>query len=192
MLVGSLDAGAYSCSASLDNYRLPRAIVHVKNRSFVAWNRTFLSVTGFSDDQLCSLNAKDFITLGNPVAEAPGLVSCVVRTADAERFLTGHASIGDDGSVCIMPDLKDGTSDAFEQGRTIGRQEERARIKRILHDTAGPEVSDALLTLAEAEKELKAKHAPEVDELAKVTRLIDKAIEKIVAALELQEAVKDH
>jgi hypothetical protein len=63
---------------------------------------------------------------------------------------------------------------------------------RIFHDTAGSEVSDALLTLAEAGKELKAKHAPEADELAKVTRLIDKMIEKIVTALEPQEAVKDH
>src|SRR5215471_20624410 len=109
MLVGSLDRGAYSSCAALDNYRLPRAIVHVKNCSFVAWNKAFLSLTGFSDDQLFSLNAKDCITLGNPVAEAPGLVSCVVRTADAERVLTGHASLGDDGSVYVMPDLEDGT-----------------------------------------------------------------------------------
>ena len=59
MLVEGLDAGAYSYCAALDNYRLPRAIVHVKNRSFVAWNRTFLSLTGYSDDQLWGLNAKD-------------------------------------------------------------------------------------------------------------------------------------
>jgi hypothetical protein len=154
--------------------------VHVKNRSFVAWNRTFLSLTGFSDDELCNLNAKDCITLGNPVVDAPGVVSCVVRTADAERFLTGHASIGDDGSVFIMPDLEDETSHAFEQGRIIGRQEERAKIKRIFYDAVSPELSAALLALAETEKELKARHAPEADELAKVRRLIDKAIEKIV------------
>ena len=187
MLVGSLDRGAYSSCAALDNYRLPHAIVHVQNCSFVAWNRAFLSLTGFSDDQLWSLNAKDCITLGNPVAEAPGFVSCVVRTADTERFLTGHASIGDDGSVYIMPDLEDGTSDAFEQGRIIGRQEERAKIKGMFHDAVSPELSVALLTLAEAEKELKAKHAPETDELVKVKRLIDNVIEKIVTSLEPQE-----
>src|SRR5215475_14508291 len=99
MLVGRLDAAASSCCTALDGYRLPPAIVHVENLSFVAWNRAFLSLTGFSDDQLWSLNAKDCITLGNPVAEAPGLVSCVMRTADSERLLTGHASLGDDGSV---------------------------------------------------------------------------------------------
>jgi hypothetical protein len=60
-----------------------------------------------------------------------------------------------------MPDLEDGTSDAFGQGRIIGRQEERAKIKRIFHETVSPELSVALRTLAEAEKELKAKHAPE-------------------------------
>jgi hypothetical protein len=126
------------------------------------------------------------------VAQALGLVSCVVRIADAERFLTGHASIGDDGSVYIMPDPEDGTSDTFEQGRIIGRQEERAKIKRIYHDAVSPELSAALLTLAEAEKGLKAKHAPDADELAKVRHLIDKAIEKIVASLERQEAVREH
>ena len=91
-----------------------------------------------------------------------------------------------------MLDLEDGTSDAFEQGRIIGRQEERANIKGIFHDAVSAELSVALLTLAETEKELRAKHAPQADELAKVTRLIDKAIEKIVTPLEPQEAVKDH
>jgi hypothetical protein len=83
-----------------------------------------------------------------------------------------------------MPDLEDGDSDAFEQGRVIGRQEERAKIKRIFHDPVSPELSAALLTLAHAEKELKAKHAPEADQLAQVRRLIDKAIEKIVTSLD--------
>ena len=32
--------------------------------------------------QLWSLNAKDWVIVGNPVAEAPGLISCVVRTED--------------------------------------------------------------------------------------------------------------
>src|SRR5262245_22676178 len=192
MLDGRSRAGAHLYCAALDNYRLPRAIVHVQNCSFVAWNRAFLNLTGFSDHQLWSLKAKDCITLGNPVAEAPGLVSCVVRTANAERFLTGHASIGDDGSVYIMLDLEDGHSDAFEHGRIIGRQEERTRITGIFHDAVSPELSVALLNLAEAEKELKAKCAPEAHELAKVTRLIDEVIEKIVAFLEPQEAVKDH
>jgi hypothetical protein len=183
MLVGSHDVGVCSCCSALDNYRLPGAIVHAENRSFVAWNRAFLSLTGFSDDQLRSLNAKDCITLGNPVAEAPGLVSCVVRTADTERLLTGHASIGDDGSVYVMPDLEDGISNAFEQGRIIGGQEERAKIKGIFHSAVSPELSVALRSLAEAEKQLKAKHVPEADELAKVTRLIGKVIEKIVTSL---------
>jgi len=180
MLVESLDAEACSCCTALDNHRLPRAIVHVENLSFVAWNRAFLRLTGFSDDQLWSLNAKDCITLGNPVAEAPGLVSCVMRTADSERLLTGHASLGDDGSVYVMPDLEDGTSDAFEQGRIIGGQEERAKSKGIFHSAVSLELSVALRSLAEAEKQLKAKQAPEADELAKVTRLIGKVIEKIV------------
>ena len=115
-----------------------------------------------------------------------------VRTADSERLLTGHASIGDEGSVYVMPDLEDGTLDAFEQGRIIGGQEERAKIKRIFHDPLSPELSAALLTLAHAEKELKAKHAPEADQLAQVRRLIDKAIEKIVTSLERHEAVNNH
>ena len=88
-----------------------------------------------------------------------------------------------------MLDLEDGTSDAFEQGRIIGRQEERANIKGIFHDAVSPELSVAILTLAETEKDLRAKHAPEADELAKVKRLIDKVIEKIVTPLEPHFAV---
>jgi hypothetical protein len=82
-----------------------------------------------------------------------------------------------------MPDL-DGASDAFEQGRIIGGQEERAKIKGIFHGAVSRELSVALLTLAQAEKQLRAKHAPEADELAKVTRLIGKVTEKIVTSLE--------
>jgi len=80
-----------------------------------------------------------------------------------------------------MPDLEDGTSDTFEQGRIIGGQQERTKIKGIFHGAVSPELSVALGSLAEAEKQLKAKHA---GELAKVTRLIGKVIEKIVTSLE--------
>jgi hypothetical protein len=172
--------------AALDKYRLPRAIVRVENRTFIAWNKPFLSLTGFSGDQLASLNAQDWVILGNPVAEAPGLISCVVRTSDTEKFLTGHAALGDDGSVYLMPDLEDWTSDAFEQGRIVGSQEERAKIKQIYHDAVSPELLVALFTLGEVEKELKATHAREAAELAKVERLIDKVIEKIVGSLDPQ------
>jgi hypothetical protein len=48
MLGGNLNAGTYSQCAALDKYRLPHAIVQVENRSFVTWNRTFLSLPGFS------------------------------------------------------------------------------------------------------------------------------------------------
>jgi hypothetical protein len=187
-----ISSNSRTLCAALDKYRLPRAIVHVANRSFVAWNKAFLAVTGFSDEQLWSLNAKDWVILGNPVAEAPGLVSCVVRTADTERFLNGHAAVGDDGSVYVMPDLEDGTSHAFEQGRLTGSQEERAKIKGLFHDAVSPELLVALFTLAEAEKELTARDAPEAVQLAKVTRLIEKVIEKIVTSLDPQEVVKDH
>jgi hypothetical protein len=182
-----ISSNSRALCAALDKYRLPRAIVHVENR-FLAWNKAFLTQTGFSDDELARLNAKDWVTLGNPVAEAPGLISCVVRTADTEKFLTGHAAIGDDGSVFVMLDLEDWTSDAFEQGRIIGTREERAKIKQIYHDAVSPELLVALFTLGEAEKELKAKHAREAAELVKVARLIDKVIEKIVTSLDPQGA----
>jgi hypothetical protein len=173
---------------ALDRYRLPRAIVHVENRSFIAWNRAFLTLTEFSDNQICRLDAKDWVTLGNPVAEAPGLISCVVRTADTGRFLTGHAAVGDDGSVFLMPDLERCTSGSFEQGRVLGIQEERAKIKQIFHDAISPELLVVLFILGEVQKGLNANHAHEAAELAKVTRLIDNVIEKIVAYLDPQEA----
>jgi hypothetical protein len=55
--------------AALDKYRLPRAIVRVETRSFVAWNKPFLTLTGFSGDKLANLNAQDWVVLGDPVAE---------------------------------------------------------------------------------------------------------------------------
>jgi hypothetical protein len=124
------------------------------------------------------------VTLGNSVAEAPGLISCVVRTSDTERFVTGHAALGDDGSVFLMPDPENWTSDPFEQGRILGSQEERAKIKQIYHDAVSPELLVALFTLGQVERELKATHAREAAELTKVAGLIDKVIEKIVASLE--------
>jgi hypothetical protein len=170
--------------ATLDKYRLPRAIVHVANRSFVAWNKAFLRLTGFSEDQLWDMNARDCVILGDPVAEAPGLVACVVRAKNGERLLTGQASIGDDGSVYVMPDLEDGTSDAFEQGRVVGRQEERSNIKGVFHETATPAFSTAIVTLTEAKRRLNGKHAAEAEELGKAMRLMVEAIEKIVDSLE--------
>jgi hypothetical protein len=173
-----------SLCVALDKYRLPRAIVRVETRSFVAWNKPFLTLTGFSGDELANLNAQDWVILGNPVPEAPGLISCVIRTVGSERFITGHAALGDDGSVYVMPDLENLTSDAFERGRMVGSQEERTKIKQVYHDAVSPELLVALFTLGEAERELKATHPREAAEITKVARLIDKVIEKLVKSLE--------
>jgi hypothetical protein len=177
-------ADSRALCAALDKYRLPRAIVRVETRSFVAWNKPFLTLTGFSGDKLANLNAQDWVVLGDPVAEAPGLISCVIRTADSERFITGHAALGDDGSVYVIPDLENWTSDAFERGRMVGSQEERAKIKQVYHDAVSPELLVALFTLGEAERQLQATHPREAAELTKVARLIDKVIEKLAKSLE--------
>jgi hypothetical protein len=170
--------------AALDKYRLPRAMLHVETRSFVAWNKPFLTLTGFSGHELASLNAQDWVVLGDPIAEAPGLISCLIRTADSEKFITGHAALGDDGSVYVMPDPENWTSDAYEWGRMAGSQEERAKIKQVYHEAVSPELIAALATLGEAERQLKATHPRQAAELTKVARLIDKVIEKLAKSLE--------
>ena len=53
------------CDA-LDEFRLPRAIVHVEQDCFIAWNTSFEERTGYSADELQVAHLKDLIVIGEP------------------------------------------------------------------------------------------------------------------------------
>lgn len=72
----------------LDEFALPRAIVDFAEEHFVAWNKTFLARTGYSEEDIRALKPGDIIIeakSGFILGDAEGVES--VPQAENQRLL---------------------------------------------------------------------------------------------------------
>lgn len=83
-----------------------------------------------------------------------------------------------DGGLCLP------SSAQFEQGRLVGRQEERARIIKLFHDEVSSTMMAALFAVESAKNALEAQNLPVVLELEKASELLSEAVEKTGDVLE--------
>ena len=115
----------------LNEYRLPRAIVHLGRDRFIAWNVSFQERTGYTAEQLHFAHLKDLVAFSEPGAElaedalqpTPGvhLVRCTTRCSGQEHFATGYAARRDDEFVLLMLDVINPSTGAIEDARLFGR-----------------------------------------------------------------------
>ena len=188
----SLDSIAL-CSA-LDRFGLPRAVAHAGADTFIAWNQAFLDRTGFSAEAIRIAGINKRLTLAETVQGELGALeglpdnveisSCVLSCPSKEGFATGHAVKNAEGYLLLMLDVCDPVADVFAHGQTIGRKQERDRIRRLLHDALSPQLLVALFAIAGAEAKAEEEGHEEAKELARAMKALEEAIDNIVRALE--------
>ena len=179
--------------AVLNKFALPRAIADFERRLFVAWNPKFLEQTGFSDDEMKSSKPEELLALGawSPLSEENGrpveYAPCAARRpfgADpAPGFVVrSHGKIG-----YVMLDVFESSSAQFEQGRSVGRQEERNRIVRTFHEEVSSSLISALFLIDTAKTELEEGQLPQTEAVSKASDALAEATEKIETVLGEQD-----
>ncbi|MBV8418341.1 MAG: hypothetical protein JO251_24360 [Verrucomicrobia bacterium] len=184
------------CDA-LDEFRLPRAIVHVEQDCFIAWNKSFQERTGYSADELQVAHLKDLIVIGETNAQfaeseeqsLPGVqfARCTTRCSGQEHFATGYCAKREDGFMLLMVDVINPTTGAIEDARLFGQQEERNRILRLFHDRVSSKLLVAAFEVQRAKLELEAKGLEEGRAVSKAAEKLNETIDDVVSILDPDE-----
>ena len=188
-----LSQEAQAICDALDEFRLPRAIVHLEQDCFIAWNKSFQERTGYSADELQAAHLKDLIVIGEPDAQfaeneqqsLPGaqFAHCTTRCSGQEHFATGYCAKREDGFMLLMVDVINPTTGAIEDARIFGQQEERNRILQLFHDRVSSKLLVAAFEVQRAKLELEAKGLEEGRAVSKAAEKLNETIDAVVSVL---------
>jgi hypothetical protein len=188
------------CDA-LDEFRLPRAIVHVEQDRFIAWNKSFQERTGYSAEELHVAHSRDLIVIGEADAQfteseqqsLPGVqfARCTTRCSGQEHFATGCCAKREDGFMLLMVDVINPTTGAIEDARIFGQQEERNRILRLFHDRVSSKLLVAAFEVQRAKVELEAKGLEEGQTVSKAAEKLNETIDAVVSVLDPEEPERE-
>jgi hypothetical protein len=178
----------------LNELRLPRAIVHLSQDRFIAWNESFQERTGYSAEQLHFAHLQDLVVLSETDPELPEsilqptsgvqLVRCTTRCSGQEHFATGHAAKREDDFVLLMLDVINPSTGAIEDARLFGQEEERNRILKLFHDEVSPKLLAAVFEVVSAKEKLEAKGLEESKAVAKAADKLSETIDAVVSVLD--------
>jgi hypothetical protein len=112
------------------------------------------------------------------------IASCVLTCPSKEGFVTGGAVKNTGGYLFLMLDASEPVAGVFAHGQTIGREQERERIRRLLHNALSPQLLVALFAIAGAKAKAEEKGHEEAEELARAMRALEQGIDNVVRALE--------
>jgi hypothetical protein len=181
----STDLG--SISSVLEHVYLPTALGSLPNDGLLVWNSAFQKRVGVSQDELARTPLTSLLIVEEN-EEYP-----IMQSHDAKRdnknHLTnvhGQALRCDDEMLLAMLDvnLGDLVSDGFDQGRRMGCNEERKRTRHFFHEVLSSKILVASFLAHEIYQKLTASGSEESEEMARLTKLLQEAIDAIVQGAE--------
>ncbi|MBV8279059.1 MAG: hypothetical protein JO170_27880 [Verrucomicrobia bacterium] len=177
--------------AVLNGFALPRAIVDFEHRSFVVWNSKFLEHTGFTETEMKAFKPGDLLTFGEtwlPLSSESDpqkveYVACSVKRPFGASPAPGFIVRSHDKIGYVMLDVFGSSSAQLEQGRTLGREEERNRIVKVFHEEVSSSIIAALFLIQTAKTELLETGSPQAEIVSKASDILTEATEKIAEVL---------
>src|SRR5260370_19956826 len=136
----------------MDNLGLPRAVADLESDRFIFANNAFLRVVEIKEPLLPALALSRIVKLhAGPVAWSTGqLIPITLESYDQGFIIRGHAVFGDNSLVYLMVPLFGDPSADFELGRSVGKEQERQRLSRYVHERMAPELKSAILSIETA------------------------------------------
>jgi hypothetical protein len=89
-----------------------------------------------------------------------------------------HGKIG-----YVMLDVFDASSAPFEQGRNVGREEERKRVIKTFHEEVSSSMIAALFLIETAKNELEEAGLPQAKAVSKASDILAETTEKIAQVI---------
>lgn len=176
----------------LNEFSLPRAVVDFEEHSFVAWNSKFLEHTRFTDNEMKSSKPEDLLTFGDsPLSlfepreeQTVQYLTCIARRPFGADPAPGYVVKSNPKLGYVMLDLLAPSKAEFEQGRSVGRQEERDRIARLFHEEVSSSMIAALFLIETAKSELAEADLPQKEAVTQAADILTDVTEKIVKLID--------
>jgi hypothetical protein len=175
-------------SRYLEESALPRAVADLAEQRFLAWNRAFLERTGYSEEELRALRpGQVFIQSEQPSfpEEAAGdpsanFYAIAFRTTKDEAPVPGHLMESKHNlGYLTLEELRPELPAKFEQGRLVGREQERARITQIFHEELTPSLLAVVFKLELLELNLEAAGSPHVRQAIHAAHSLAETVDRI-------------
>jgi hypothetical protein len=172
-------------SSELEN--LPAVLGSFQNDDSLAWNSAVKKCVGLSEDELARTPLSSLLILAgkerDPIAQGHSseannqLVPCVPlgkmhgkasRCDDVARYLTLDITLGE----LVLK--------GFSEGRRMGCEEERNRNRHFFHDVLSSKILVASFLAHEIYQQLAGSGAEQTEDMARLTKLLQEAIDAIV------------
>jgi hypothetical protein len=183
MELKSTDLG--SRSSVLKCVYLRAVLGSLQDDALLVWNSAFQKMVGLSWDELARTPLTSLLIVEEN-EEDPTMQSHDAE-GDSENHLTklhGQAPRCDDEMLLADVNLGDLVSDGFDQGRRMGCDEERKRTRHFFHDVLSSKILVASFLAHEIHQKLTASRSEETEEMARLTKLLQEAIDIIVQGAE--------
>src|SRR5258707_6871040 len=156
----------------MDTLGLPRAVADLESDRFIFANYAFLRVVEIKGPLLPALALSRILKLHTgPVAWNTGqLIPITLESYDQGFIIRGHPVFGDNSLVYLMVPLFGDPSADFELGRSVGKEQERQRLSRYVHERMAPELKSAILSIETARGHSGDGDHPFEAEVGKVTQ----------------------
>jgi hypothetical protein len=173
---------------------LPAVLDSFQNDGFWAWNSALQKCVGLAEDELARTPLSSLLTLagkeGDPIAQGHSsegnnqLVPCVLKNSLSN--VHGQAFRCEDGTLLAMLNVTLGelVLKGFNEGRRMGCEEERNRTRHFFHDVLSSRILVASFLAHEIYQQLAGSGAEQTEDMARLTKLLQEAIDAIVQGAE--------
>jgi hypothetical protein len=183
------------CS-DLERFKLPSALGDLKTDAFAFWNASFCERMGLTPEELTQVKLSAFmrydeqhadLTQGKAHADCQfKSFPCAIKRPANDGILPASAVKNDAGLLLLLVDspAHDLKFEGYIQGRIVGREEEANRMRKFFHDLLSSKILVASFLAHSIHERLARRQAPEINDLHKVTALLDEVIDAIVQGFE--------
>ena len=175
----------------MNEFALPRAIVDFERHCFIAWNQRFLEQTGYSEDEIKSVKPEELLTFSETrfflsdekESRTVEYISCAAKPPFGADAIPGYVVRSKNKVGYVMLEIAESPSAQFEQGRIVGREEERNRIRTAFHEEVSSSIIAALFLIEMAKSELEKAGSPQAEAVSKVSDILTDATKKIAEVI---------
>ena len=176
----------------LNEFSLPRAVVDFEKDAFVAWNSKFRDHTGFTENEIKSSKLEDLLTLGeSPIplfeqraGQAIEYITCTAKRPYGADPAPGYVVRSGGRLGYVMLDVYDPSTAQFEQGRSVGREQERNRIAKAFDEEVSSSLIAALFLIETAKSELEEAAQRHAEAVSKASDILTEATEQIARVID--------
>jgi signal transduction histidine kinase len=171
----------------LDEFCLPAALISVRSDRAVQWNASFLTVIGCTPAELKILPISELVQL-DPGSDSNSwrcqhvpvpihLEPCLVRNAQTREVSPGRSFRRDDDYAFVMldPVLAGAEKETFQAGKAVGQEEERERVRALLHRGVSQHLVAMSFSLARCQNLLAEGTPIAAEDLEQISRLVEEA-----------------